>query len=136
MSLAEDSRRVALEWIKCATEGRFDDLMALGAPDATWWISGLKETFPYVGTQPYAEREGLLKELFKEAISITFTVRGITTEGDTVVIEGMPRAEAKDGRIYMNNVMLKFVVRDGKVQSLREYVDLVPVLKFMGGKAT
>ena len=136
MSLAEDSRRVALEWIKCATEGRFDDLIALGAPDATWWISGLKETSPYAGTYPYAEREGQLKEMFKEAISTTFTMRGITTEGDTVVIEGMPRAEAKDGRIYVNDVMLKFVVKDGKIQSLREYVDLLPALKFMGGKTS
>ena len=133
MSLAEDSRRVALEWIKCATEGRFDDLMALGAPDATWWISG---TSPYSGTQPYAERVKQMKELFKEAISVTFTIGGITAEGDTVVLEGMPRAEAKDGRIYVNDIMIKFVVKDGRFQSVREYVDFGPVIKFIGGKAT
>ena len=129
-----ESRRIALQWIECLIENRLDDLMALGAPDATWWISGLKETFPYAGTYPYAEREKQMKDVFKEKKSSTFTIRGITTEGDTVVIEGSPRFEVQDGRVYENDVVLKFVIKDGKVQSLREYLDLFAVLKFMGAK--
>ena len=132
MSLAEDSRRVVLQWVECLNEGRHDDLMALGAPDATWWVSGLKETSPFIGTYPYAEREEHLKGMLKDAISFKITIRGITTEGDTVVVEGAPRGEAKDGRIYVNDVMIKFVIKDGKIQSLREYVDFLPVLKFIG----
>ena len=136
MSSAEENRRVVLQWIDCANEGRFDDIMALGAPNATWWISGLKETFHFAGTYTYAEREKHFKELLKDAISFTFAVKGITTENDTVVVEAAPRAETQDGRIYVNDVMIKFVVKDGKIQSMREYVDLVPVLKFMGPKAS
>ena len=59
------------------------------------------------------------------------TIRGITTEGDTVVLEGAPRGERKDGGIYVNDVMLKFVIKDGKIQSLKEYADLLSILKFM-----
>jgi ketosteroid isomerase-like protein len=136
MSITEESRRVVLQWIECAVGGHIDDLMALGAPEATWWVSGLKETSPLAGTYPYAEREKQLKELLKDAISFTFEVRGITSEGDTVVVEGAPRGERKDGRIYVNDVMLKFVVKDGKIQSVREYVDLFAVLKFMEAKAS
>ena len=131
---AEESRRIALQWVDCLIENRLDDLMALGAPDATWWISGLKEISPYAGTYLYSEREEQMKEVFKEKKSSTFTIRGITTEGDTVVIEGSPRFEVQDGRIYENDVVLKFVIKDGKVQSLREYVDIFAVLKFMGAK--
>lgn len=131
---AEESRRIALQWIECLTEFRLDDVTALGAPDATWWISGLKEASPFTGTYPYAEREKQMKEVFKDMKSSTFTIRGITTEGDTVVIEGSPRFEVQDGRIYENDVVLKFVIKDGKVQSLREYVDIFAVLKFMGAK--
>ena len=134
MSAEESTRRIALQWIECLVENRFDDLMALGAPDATWWVSGLKETFPFAGTYPYAEREKQMKEVFKDRKSSTFTMRGITTEGDTVVIEGSPRFEVQDGRVYENDVILKFVIKDGKVQSLREYVDLCAVLKFIGAK--
>ena len=136
MSIAEESRGVVLQWIDCAVEGRFDDLMALGAPDATWWVSGLKETSYLCGTYPYAEREKHFKELLQDAISFKFEIRGITAEGDTVVIEAAPRAETRDGRIYVNDVMMKFVVKDGKIQSVREYVDLVAVLKFMGAKTS
>jgi ketosteroid isomerase-like protein len=134
MSVEEESRRVALEWVQCITDYRIDDLMALGAPDATWWISGLKETFPFAGTQPYAEREKQLKDVFKDKKSSAFTIRGITTEGDTVVLEGSPRLEVQDGRVYENDVMVKFIIKDGKIQSLREYVDLNAVLKFIAAK--
>lgn len=134
MSIAEESRRVVLQWIKCLVEGRLDDIMKLGAEGATWWVSGQKETSPLTGTYPYAEREKHFKGMLKDAISFTFEVRGITTEGDTVVVEGAPRAEAQDGRIYENDVMMKFVVKDGKIQSLREYIDFLAVLKFSGAK--
>jgi ketosteroid isomerase-like protein len=136
MSLAEDSRRVALQWVEYLNEGRIDDLMALGTPDATWWLSGLKETSPFTGTSPYAERGVHFKELFKVAISFKVTIREVITEGDTVVIEAGPRGEAKDGRIYVNDVIWKFVIKDGKIQSLKEYVDLIPLLKFAGGEAS
>ena len=129
---AEESRRIALQWLDCLIEGRYDDLLALAAPDATWWISGLKEISPYTGTHPYADREQQMKEIFKEKKSFHFTIRGITTEGDTVVLEGSPRVEVQDGRIYENDVMLKFNIRDGKIQSLREYLDLFAILKFTG----
>lgn len=131
---AEESRRVALQWIECLTDNRLDDLMALGAPDATWWVSGQKELFPLAGSFPYADRKEQMREVFKDKKSSVFTMRGITTEGDTVVIEGSPRFEVQDGRVYENDVMLKFVIKDGKVQSLREYVDLYAVLKFVGAK--
>ena len=133
MSLAEESRGVVLRWIECLVEGR--DIMALGAPDAIWWLSGLKETSPLAGTLPYAERGKHFKELFKDTTSFTFTISGITTEGDTVVVEGAPRMETQDGRVYVNDVIVKFVVKDGKIQSVREYVDLIAVLKFMEAKA-
>lgn len=131
---ATESRRIALQWLDCLIEGRYDDLFALAAPDATWWISGLKETSPYTGTHPYADRKQQMKEIFKERKSFNFTIRGITTEGDTVVLEGSPRVEVQDGRIYENDVMFKFNIRDGKIQSLREYLDLFAILKFTGAQ--
>ena len=134
-SLAEESRRVALQWVDYLNEGRIDDLMALGAPDATWWLSGLKETSPFTGTCPYAERGQHFKELFKVAISFKVAVRGTTAEGDTVVIEAAPRGERKDGRIYVNDIIWKFVIKDGKIQSLKEFVDLIPLLKFAADEA-
>lgn len=129
---AEENRRIALLWVEYLTENRLDDLVALGAPDATWWVSGLKETSPLVGTYPYADRKMHLEEAFKGRKTFTFSIRGSTAEGDTVVVEGSPRAEFQDGRIYKNDVVLIFVIKNGKIQSLREYLDLFAVLKLMG----
>jgi ketosteroid isomerase-like protein len=133
---AEENRHIALQWIKCLIENRLDDLIALGAPNATWWVSGQKETSPFTGTMAYAERAEHMKEVFKGLkASSTFTIKGVTTEDDIVVIEGSPKFEVEDGRIYENDNVLKFTIRDGKVQSLREYLDLFAVLKYMGASA-
>ena len=131
MSTAE-SRRVALQWLECSTKGRYDDLSALTASEMTWWISGLKETLATAGTYTSAERKGQMKKLFAGPKSFKFTVIRITAEGDTVVVEGFVRFENEEARVYKNDVILKFVVKDGKLQSLREYVGLVPHLIFRG----
>ena len=128
----EVSRRVALQWVGCMAEGRHDDLFAITAPEGTWWISGLKETSAMAGTYTFTERKDQIKKLFAGKKSFEFTIKGVTAEGDTVVVEAIVRLETEDARVYANDIMLKFVVKDGKVQSLREYADLVPVLKFKG----
>jgi hypothetical protein len=47
----------------------------------------------------------------------------ITVESDTIVVEGAPRGETQDWRIYVNEVtIMKFVVKDGKIQSVGKYV--------------
>ena len=61
MSTAE-SRRVALQWLECSTEGRYDDLSALTESEMTWWISRLKEIFATAGTYTSAERKGQMKK--------------------------------------------------------------------------
>ena len=60
--------------------------------------------------------------MLKDGTSFTFTVKGITTEGDTVVIEGEPRAESQDEKIQLENE--------------REYIDSVAIPKFTGAKVS
>ena len=46
----------------------------------------------------------------------------------------MIKSSLKDERIYVNGVKMKFVVKDGKIQSVKEYADPFAVLKFRGAK--
>ncbi|KAF8153126.1 hypothetical protein B0H34DRAFT_722339 [Crassisporium funariophilum] len=129
----EESRRVAIEWYKCLEEFRVDDLIVLAAPGATWWVSGLKEISKFTGALPYAERALVIRELFGVGMkSYKFNLLSITAEGDTAVLEGSPSGESKDGRIFTNDLMVKLVVKDGKIQSVKEYIDLFVLFKFMG----
>ncbi|KAF8153109.1 hypothetical protein B0H34DRAFT_800360 [Crassisporium funariophilum] len=131
MSLAE-SHRVALEWARCIVEGRFDDLAALGAPGATWWMAGLKEKVPAAGLLPFAERVEGAREFFSGITNVSFTLVGVTTEGNTAVLEGVSRGEGADGRKYVNDLLVKFVVKDGRIESVREYADWFAIYKLMG----
>ena len=128
----EENRRVTLQWVECIAEGRDDDLFAITAPEGTWWVSGLKETSAMAGTYTFTERKDQLKKIFAGKKSFELPIKGVTAEGDTVVVEALIRVETEDARTYANDIIFKFVVKDGKVQSLREYVDLVPLLKFKG----
>lgn len=90
--------------------------------DATWWVAG---TIPGVsGTYDKATFGGLLtgiSESCKGAIRLTPQV--FTVEGDRVAVETESYAELKNGRVYNNHYHFVFVVRDGKVAQIKEYLD-------------
>ncbi|KAF8153127.1 hypothetical protein B0H34DRAFT_722342 [Crassisporium funariophilum] len=128
----EETRRVAIQVAACIDEGRFADLAAFAAPGATWWFAGLKEKIPTAGAIPFEERLKELGGIFHDIKTFSFNTHDITVEGNTAVIEGAPRGETHGGKVYENNAMIKLVIKDGKVETLREYVDFFAVFKFMG----
>ncbi|KAF4613316.1 hypothetical protein D9613_011073 [Agrocybe pediades] len=128
----EDSRRIVEEWAMNLNAGKFDELLAMAAPDATWWVAGPKldeQKYPNLtqlsGEHPYSIRPAQIKAAFGKASSARFTVRDIIAEGGKAVLELEPCVEGLPGKgTYRNNAMLKFVIRDGKIQEVREYLDL------------
>ena len=47
----------------------------------------------------------------------------MTTEHDRVVLQWISRARTRDGRPYRNECIGVFTVRDGKIRTVREYMD-------------
>ncbi|KAJ3502617.1 hypothetical protein NLJ89_g8808 [Agrocybe chaxingu] len=130
---AEQTRSVIQQWASALNTVDNAKLAGLAAPDATHWIAGLKEKIPYAGTVPYAERLTQMSTMFGQMKKIEVTVIEITVEGNTGILEIEAHGEGPSaGQIYDNNAILKFVVKDGKIQSLREYVDFFTVFKYLG----
>jgi ketosteroid isomerase-like protein len=61
-----------------------------------------------------------MHRLFSE-ISISF--RAVHADGDTVIIEEQMRATLPEGRLYDNDYCFVFVVADGRIKQVREYMD-------------
>ena len=55
--------------------------------------------------------------------SVSIEVTSIVAEGDTVVAEWTSRARTTDGAPYENDCIGVFAVRDGRIASVREYMD-------------
>jgi len=54
---------------------------------------------------------------------LTFTVHGMTAEGDRVAVEAESRGDHVSGQPYNNFYHFLFTIRDGKIAHLHEYMD-------------
>jgi ketosteroid isomerase-like protein len=116
MSDIERNRSVAQNVIMALGRRDVPAVRKLVVPDADWWVMGL-------GT---LKRDAVL-EIFStvlcKAINSQFAILGTVAEGDRVVIEGKGSFEFADGRVYRNEYTWHFVVRNGQVHQIREYLD-------------
>jgi uncharacterized protein len=95
------------------------------AEDATWTIFG---ELPIAG--PWHGRDAIVDDFLGAAAgtlfepgSPAFEFPTLLAEGDTVALEWRVRARTTTGRAYENAYCGMFVVRDGRIQSVREYLD-------------
>lgn len=119
MSTTENTA-VVLKYMDLVAAGDIDAALGLAADDATFW-------HPMSGTLG----KDALREQFKQlgALMHSFSSRVISTtaEADRVSVEVEAQAEVSNGRHYQNQYHFMFVVRAGKIQASREYVDSAPV---------
>jgi ketosteroid isomerase-like protein len=103
-------------------------------PDATWWIGGKPDLFPICGTKTKAEIGELLMSLVpttKDGLAITPS--GMVAEGDKVAVEAESLGVLGNGRTYNNFYHFLITVRDGKISSVKEYLDTMHTADVLKG---
>jgi ketosteroid isomerase-like protein len=118
---AEQNKKVVLGLLEAMSAGNMSAVSNALADSSTWWVAG---SFPLSGTMTKAK----FCELFGNVGASTenglrLTPKGITAEGDRVAVEAESYAKLKNGRTYQNQYHLLCVVRDGKIQQVKEYMD-------------
>lgn len=91
------------------------------AEDGSVWTSGhtlISGTFPKAMIR---ESSGRIFEAFPDGIE--FIVHEMTAEGERVAVEAESRGMHISGRFYNNFYHFLFRFRDGRLLSLREYMD-------------
>ena len=116
-----------LELIRATYEGKSEDngrnLLAALAPDASWTEA---ERFPYAGTYVGADAiiAGVFHRLGTEWVGYRAEVHTFLEDGDKVaafgVYSGTYKATGKSMRAEFAHL---YQVRDGKITSMRQYVD-------------
>lgn len=124
MGSTEDrNKAVVTEFLEVFTSGDVDGILSRMTDDATWWVAG---NIPGIsGTKD--------KNAFREMVSgiaestttgaIRLTPLAFTAEGERVAVETESYAELKNGRVYNNLYHFLFVVRDGKIAAVKEFLD-------------
>ena len=92
--------------------------------DATWWIPGKKERSPSAG--PYSKEK--ISRLFGRMVGalkdgLRMTVISCIAESDRVAVEVESAGDLKSGRRYRQQYHMLLTFRNGKISSVREYLD-------------
>lgn len=119
---AEANKQTVTKFMEVFGSGDVDAVMDMMTDDATWWVAG---TIPgFSDTWSKEAFRGLLSGVSDTCSTpITLTPKAFTAEGDRVAVETESHAEVKNGRTYANQYHFLIIVRDGKIASVKEYLD-------------
>ena len=120
----EENKVIALAFFERFTAGDIEGALATMADDATWWIPGKKERTPSAGLYP-KDRIGRLFHRMLAALQNGLEMKVISciAEGDRVAVEVVSAGDLKNGRQYRQEYHMLLTFRDGKIASVREYLD-------------
>lgn len=117
----EANKALVTEFMRVFSSGDVDALMEMMDDEATWWVAG---TIPLSGTKSKLEFKEMLAGIADTCKGpIQLTPKSLVAEGDRVAAETESYAELNNGRIYNNDYHFVFVVGDGKVHEVKEYLD-------------
>jgi uncharacterized protein len=118
---AEDNKQLVLGFFESLNAGNASAIMSALADSATWWVAG---NFPLSGTKTKSQFGELMGQLGSKIDgAMRVTPIACTAEGDRVAVEAESHAKMKNGKTYQNKYHFLFVVRDGKISQVKEYLD-------------
>ena len=123
MSL-EQNKRIASDFFARIDANDVPGALDLLADDATYWIAGDPAVTPSAGDHDKTAMSKLfhiMGKAFKDGLRMK--VKGITAEGDRVAIEAESRGGLKNGRLYQQKYHILMTIRDGRIATVREYLD-------------
>src|SRR4051794_24363435 len=121
----EDPKNVVVRYIEAVRHGDAETIRDSFAEDATWLLRG---DLPIAGL--WTGRDTIINDFLGAAA--VYLLPGsapevkathVIAEGDQVVAEWTSRATTRFGAPYENHCLGVFTVRDGRITSVREYMD-------------
>ena len=120
----EDNKRSAVELFARFSASDIPGVLDLMTDDVTWRVPGKPELSPVAGIY----NKERLKRLFGRMLAqleggLQMTVLGLLAEGNDVAVEVESQGDLRNGRKYRQQYHFLITFRDGKIASVREYLD-------------
>jgi len=122
-SVEEANKDLITEFMEVFGGGDVAEILSFMTDDATWWVAGTMEGIS--GTKNKKEFGEMLGGISANTVSgaIRLTPLAWTCQGDRVAVETESYSELKNGRVYNNLYHFVFVIKDGKIQRIKEFLD-------------
>jgi uncharacterized protein len=121
--IEEQNKELVTNFMKTFSTGNIDAFMEYLSDSATWWVAGNVEGISgEKGMQDFREMNSGIASTTKTG-AIQLTPHAITAEGNRVAVETESYCELSNGRVYNNLYHFLFVVEEGKIQKVKEYLD-------------
>lgn len=122
MGLKENKALVA-EFIEAMRVSNVEKLSTMITGDFSWWIIGKPEYLATAGEHDTEYFLGFFKgdELFPEGAD--FKAVSMIAEGNKVAAEAEFKAKTASGAEYENYYHFLFIIKDGKIKRMKEYMD-------------
>lgn len=125
MTNSPDPKQVLQHYLGALVAGDIDTIRDSFAANATWTIKG---DLPIAG--PWHGRDRIVDDFLAAVMgerfvagSHKFTFPTMIADGDTIALEWHVSARTAAGEPYENDYCGIFVIRDGKITEVREYLD-------------
>ena len=124
IATTEENKRSAVQLFARFTASDIPGVLALMRDDVTWRVPGKPELSPVAGIY----NKERLKRLFERMLAqleggLRMTVLGILAEGNDVAVEVESQGDLRNGRKYRQQYHFLITFRDGRIASVRKYLD-------------
>ena len=119
----QENKALVKEFVEAMRTSDVDKLKTMITDDFSWWIIGKPEYLATAGEHNAAYFLGFFKgaELFPEGTD--FKTTSMISEGNVVAAEAEFKAKTAMGTDYENYYHFLFILEDGKVKRMKEYMD-------------
>ena len=121
---AANTEALIREFVKLSNEHKYEEILSLANPGATWWNAGLKEQNAFAGDKPFEQR-------IKGIAAVPEGKKLVTKSVDLIVDHNRDKAvvEVEVASEIKNDIAIIFHIKGGKIDKVREYLDFYPILK-------
>jgi ketosteroid isomerase-like protein len=129
------ARQFVLEFFRELSEGN-QGCWDRVADDATWKLIARGSSYPYPSDYTKASYRRLVEGSVKDFPNgLSFTITATTAEGDRVALEAESYGTTRSGKLYNNLYHLLVLLEDGKIKTVREYLDSGYATEVLGDAA-
>jgi|HubBroStandDraft_6_1064221.scaffolds.fasta_scaffold411719_2 ketosteroid isomerase-like protein len=133
MDTEQKKELVRSTWQTLLVKGDVEGALGNFTDDIEWWICG---NLP--GTSGTKKGKQEIRKWFSSGPNVfpngmSSEVRYSHVDGDTVIAEIRNRGEVSNGKVYDNYYCFVFILKDGRIHRIREYVDLLTLTEAMSG---
>ena len=120
----EQNKKIAADFFAFFSAGDLVGALDLMTDDANWRIAGKPNQLPAAGDYSKERISRLLYNMVGQLKNgLRMTVKSLIAEGDKVALEVESHGELKNGRIYNQEYHFLITFYDGKISSIKEYLD-------------